>query len=136
MLPNDEVEVKKCDAGDIRICNIGSLRPLHSTYFKIPQTVFAASLHGKSHLYSFCIQKYTNSTDFIRLISELEPRQSIWNKDDCDQFQQLTVGKLFKINIKRIQSDGSQFVAHLILISTNNLNISEQLVRERRAKFV
>lgn len=75
----------------------------------------------------------------FQIFTDIQPRQIIWNKDDCKHFQGLTVGKLFKTIIKRIHngaSNGDQFIAEIILISSNNFNISEQFVREQRATYL
>lgn len=74
------------------------------------------------------------------LILGLVPRQSTWNKDDCKNFQDLTVGKSFKANIKHFSNDtgnGEKYAAELMLISTfSQLNVSEQLVQARRAQYI
>lgn len=72
--------------------------------------------------------------------SDLEPRQGSWSENDCKNFQQMTVDKVFKANIKFIRNvtdnDSEQYVAELILIDpTNNHNISERLVQLHRAKY-
>lgn len=68
------------------------------------------------------------------MIADLQPRHNYWDKDDCARFHELTVSKTFNVEIKHIRcDDDNSYIAELILIAPNNINIGEVLVRERRA---
>lgn len=64
----------------------------------------------------------------------MQPRENVWNEDDCARFHELTVGKIFHIQIKDIRRIGdNNYVAELILARPDRSNIGEILIRENRA---
>lgn len=71
----------------------------------------------------------------MNFMADLQPRCShSWDKDDCARFYELTVGKTFKVEIKHIRCDANNdYTAEVNLITPNNINIGDVLVRERRA---
>lgn len=66
--------------------------------------------------------------------SDLQPRHNSWDKDDCERFRELTVGKMFKVEIKHIRCDADgNYITEVTLNTPTNINIGEVLVREQRA---
>lgn len=74
-------------------------------------------------------------SNFI-LIAGLRPRQGVWMEHDCAQFQKLTVNKTFMGQFKHIQMQNDIYTAELVLLSSNNVNLSEKLVQEGRANYI
>lgn len=146
---NETVSVEKWDCGEIEHLSLDALRPLSKTYRKLYQMVFCARLHGKINISDWsekneqsrknhkCLNKSNRFLWICNTILGLYPCKNSWDKDDCARFQELTVGKMFKVDIRNIRCDAdNNYVAEVVLITPNNINISEVLIRESRANYL
>lgn len=72
----------------------------------------------------------------------IQPKNSVWNNDDCASFQKLTVEKQFATQIKVIRKDPTNnqpYVLEVVLIDVStaiDVNINDKLVKEQRAIYV
>lgn len=80
-------------------------------------------------------KKIINSLIFDK-ITGIRPKLAKWSPEDCSHFQELAAGRTFMAEIKNIQDITSSYVTELMLISSNNVNVSEKLVRENRAAYI
>lgn len=145
ILSDDQLVVYKCDFGSIDLLPPNALRTLDPEFKQLPQLAIQAKSHGEDKI-KICIHFFTEkrSSLIIESFSEwttgIQPRNSVWNIDDCARFQQRTVGKQFAAQIKAIRKDTSQYtqqyILELILIDvskSHDVNINDELVKEQRA---
>lgn len=67
----------------------------------------------------------------------IQPKNSVWNIEDCARFQERAVGKQFAAKVKAIRKDSNhQYILEIILIDVSksfDININDELVKEQRA---
>lgn len=71
----------------------------------------------------------------------IQPKNNVWNNDDCAYFQQMTVQKQFATEIKAIRKgvDSPGYVLEMILIDVStpkDININADLVANQHANYI
>lgn len=78
---------------------------------------------------------------FSFIFAGIQPKNNVWNNDDCAYFQQLTVQKQFATEIKAIRkgTDSPGYVLEIVLIDVStpkDININADLVTNQHANYI